>query len=310
MTLDPRAAEVIEVLEAAFPDVEQVGAEEARRQMAVMLEALPTEPLEIAHVDDRAIPGPGGSLPVRVYRPGDREDLPVVVYLHGGGWAICDLETHDPTCRRLADAAGCVVMSVDYRLAPEHPFPAAVDDAYAALQWVAHHASELPGDGSRLGVAGDSAGGNLAAAACLRARDRGDPAVAAQLLVYPVIDRDFETPSYRDNAEGYFLTRSEMQWYWRHYLPEESSADDPYACPIRAGDLSGLPPAVVITAEHDPLRDEGAAYARRLEEAGVPVTYRCYEGMFHGFFAFPDALDAARDANELAARALREALGP
>jgi acetyl esterase len=219
--------------------------------------------------------------------------LPVVVYFHGGGWVIGDLEVVDQPCRQLASAAGAIVVSVDYRLAPEHRYPAAFEDSYAATVWVGAHAAEIGGDPARLAVAGDSAGGNLAAAVALAARDRGGPELAAQLLIYPVTDFNFGTASYHDNREGYLLTKGSMQWFWAHYLGAQDLDKDPYACPLRADSLAGLPPAYVATSEYDPLRDEGEAYARRLEEAGVAVTAKRFDGMLHGFFWMLAAVPSA-----------------
>jgi acetyl esterase len=260
---------------------------------------------DVAAVEDLEIPGPAGPIPARAYRPSERRDLPVLVYLHGGGWTICSLETHDVTCRQLANGAECLVVSVDYRLAPENPFPAAPEDCYAALAWTAEHAPSLGGDPRRIAVGGDSAGGNLSAVVSLMARDRSGPRLCQQLLVYPVTDHSFDTDSYRENAEGLLLSREMMQGFWGHYLARADDGRHPYASPLRAGDLSGLPPAHVITAEYDPLRDEGEAYARRLAEAGVPVVQRRYDGMIHGFFGFTDFIDLAREAVDEVSRELR-----
>jgi acetyl esterase len=207
----------------------------------------------------------------------------VIVYFHGGGWVIGELDTVDNPLRRIANRTGAVVVSVDYRLAPEHVYPAAFDDSYAATAWVAEHAAELGGDPERVAVSGDSAGGNLAAAVAIAARDRQGPRLAAQLLIYPVTDFDFTTESYEQNGEGYLLTKGSMQWFWAHYLGAQDLGKDPYACPARADDLAGLPPAFVATAEFDPLRDEGEAYAAKLRIAGVDVTAKRYDGMLHGF---------------------------
>jgi acetyl esterase len=234
-------------------------------------------------VTNQTVPGPASDIPIRVYSPSQSRDLPVVVYFHGGGWVFGDLDIADKPCRQLARAAGAVVVSVDYRRAPEDRYPAAVDDCYAATAWVAEHATEFGADPGRLAVAGDSAGGNLAAAVALASRDRGGPAVDAQLLLYPITDFDFSTGSYTENGEGYLLTRGSMQWFWAHYLGAQDLDKDPYACPARADNLSGLPRAYVATAEYDPLRDEGEAYARALQAAGVPVTARRFDGLVHGF---------------------------
>jgi acetyl esterase len=257
------------------------------------------------------IPGPAGPIPARAYRPTAAEGpLGVVVYFHGGGWVLGGLDTHDDTCRQLARAAGCVVVSVDYRLAPEHRFPAAVEDAEAATRWVAEHAGELGGEPGRLAVAGDSAGGNLAAVIARRARDAGAPSLRFQLLVYPVLDCDFSRPSYELNDEGLLLSRDDMIWFWGHYLPDEERRTDPDASPLRAADLSALPPAMVIVAYHDPLRDEDEAYAGRLAEAGVPVTLRRWDGMMHGFFSMGTWVAGGREAMAEAGEALRQALAP
>ena len=266
---------------------------------------MPLEPDPVARVEDRRIPGPAGEIAVRLYAPEDPRGL--VVYFHGGGWVIGSLETHDLPLRTLANEAGCSVLSVDYRLAPEHRHPAAVEDGYAAVCWAAENAAELGADPARLAVGGDSAGGNLAAVASLLARERGGPALCFQLLVYPVTDHDFARPSYAENASGYFLERDDMRWFWDHYLPDAAARDGMTASPLRVRDLSGLPPAHVITAEFDPLRDEGEAYAARLREAGVPVTHTRYDGQIHGFFAMAALIPRGRDAIAEAGAKLRAA---
>ncbi len=308
MPLDPVARTLIDAMEQVFPCVENMEAAEARAMAKEMPPAV-EEPEAVAVVYDRTIPGPDGDVPVRVYRPVEGGDpLPVVVYFHGGGWVICDLDTHDGTCRALANGVNAVVVSVDYRLAPEHKFPAAAEDAYEVTSWVAAHADELGVEPSRLAVAGDSAGGNLAAVVALMARDRGGPAITFQLLVYPVTNHSFDTDSYRENADGYFLHRASMEWYWRQYLADERDGANPYASPLRVEDARGLPPGMVITAEFDPLRDEGEAYGRKLAEAGVPFDVRRYDGVFHGFFSMVAFLDGAKQATADAHAALRDAL--
>ena len=262
---------------------------------------------ELARVEDRRLPGPGGDVPVRIYSPGGSAPLPALVYFHGGGWTICSIETHDVTCRELANGAGCVVVSVDYRLAPEHKYPAAAEDCYAATRWVAEKCGEIAVDPDRIAVAGDSAGGNLAAVVALMARDRGAPTLRHQLLIYPITNFGFDTPSYRENADGPVLTRGMMQAFWDFYLADPSDASGSYASPLRATSLEGLPPAHVITAEFDPLRDEGEAYALRLREAGSPVLQTRYDGMIHGFFAMGGAIARGRDAVDDAVRELRAA---
>jgi acetyl esterase len=251
--------------------------------------------IEIASVTEQQIPGPNGPIPVRVYRPAGDSPKPVVVYYHGGGWVLGSLETHDGTCRRLADGADAVVVSVDYRMGPEDRFPAAVDDSYAALQWVTVNAAELGADPTRLAVAGDSAGGNLAAVMSQLARD-GGPAIRFQLLIYPVTDHEFTSVSMEENAEGYYLTRDAMRWFYDHYLNDPAEGDDPRVSPLRNADLSGLPPAFVLTAEYDPLRDQGIAYADALRGAGNTVAMTMYEGLFHGFFSMFDFIDAGKAA--------------
>jgi acetyl esterase len=299
MPVHPEAQGLLDALaEAGLPPTEEMTVPNARAATAGFL-ALQGEPVEVASVLDRTVPGPAGEIPVRVYTPAGEGPLPVVVYFHGGGWVIGDLEVVDQPCRRLASAAGAIVVSVDYRLAPEHRYPAAFEDSYAATVWVGAHAAEIGGDPARLAVAGDSAGGNLAAAVALAARDRGGPELAAQLLIYPVTDFNFGTASYHDNREGYLLTKGSMQWFWAHYLGAQDLDKDPYACPLRADSLVGLPAAYVATSEYDPLRDEGEAYARRLEEAGVAVTAKRFDGMLHGFFwmlaAVPSAVGVLDD---------------
>jgi acetyl esterase len=281
------------------------GAREALRDLLVDDEP-PDDDLTVRSL---SIPGPDGpetTLDVRAYAPPGDGAHPVLVYFHGGGWVRGDLDTHDGLCRLLAEAADCVVVSVDYRRAPEHPFPTPVRDAYAATVWAAEHAGVVGGDPDRIAVGGDSAGGNLAAAVTLLARERGEPAVDHQVLLYPVTDYDLDTDSYRANAEGYLLSRASMRWYWDRYLDDELDGANPYASPLRAPDLSGLPSATVVTAGYDPLRDEGAAYADRLREAGVEVTHADYPGMVHVFASFPD-LGRARDARETIAADLSSA---
>ena len=296
MPLDPQVEALLDELSAqTLPSVPEQGPVEARRSARQVARAMQVRE-EVEKVNDRSIPGPEGELPVRVYTPRGAAPFPVVVYFHGGGWVIGDIETHDPLCRALANAAAALIVSVDYRLAPEHKFPAAAEDAYAATVWVREHAAELGGDPERMCVCGDSAGGNLSAVVALMARDRGGPEIAYQGLLYPVTDHNFETRSYRDNAEGYLLTREAMIWFWEQYLTKEAAAHEPYASPLRAPDLSGLPPALVVTAEYDPLHDEGEAYAQQLEQAGVRVRYMRYDGLVHGFLRRTKALDRARAA--------------
>jgi acetyl esterase len=308
MPLDPQARFVLDQLAAQGGfELSDLTPEEARQHFEAL--QLPIAPEPVAEARDRALPGPAGEIPVRVYRSeAAPRRAPAVVYFHGGGWVIGSLDTHDGFCRALANRTAAVVVSVDYRLAPEHRFPAAPEDCYAALRWVAERGDEIGVDGSRVAVAGDSAGGNLAAAVALMARDRGGPRPRHQALIYPVTDHDFERPSYRENAEGYLLSRADMRWFWGHYLPEPERRADPYASPLRAEKLGELPPATVVTAEFDPLRDEGEAYAARLAEAGVPVECERYEGMIHGFVQLFPVFDAGRRATDRLGAILRAVL--
>ena len=305
MPLDPQAQDVLDQMAAlGFPANNTVSPEEARANGL----ARPRVPgPEVAKVEDRTIPGVGTGIPVRIYTPEGSGPFPVLAWYHGGGWVVGNLETADGTARHLAVRAGCVVVSVDYRLAPEAKFPAAADDCYAATQWIAQNASSINVDPSKIAVGGDSAGGNLGAVVSLMAKDRGGPAIALQLLVYPVTVLDFSTDSYRENAEGYGLTTVAMKWYWDHYVSSEQDGSNPYAAPMAAKDLSGLPPALVITAEFDPLRDEGEAYGHRLEQAGVPTTCTRYDGMIHGFFGMPTVVDKGKQAITEASAALKQA---
>lgn len=306
MALDPQAKMILAQMAAANPPpMNTLTPEEARQSSNI--QALAGEPEKVKNVETISIPGPDGELPIRIYTPSGEGPFPVFVYFHGGGWVIGDLDTADVPCRLIANQARCIVVSVDYRLAPEHKFPAATEDAYAAVTWISEHAESLDIDTDRIAVGGDSAGGNLAAVAALMIKDRGGPTLCAQMLIYPVTHYDFNTDSYRDNAEGYFLTKESMVWFWNHYLSSEEDGKHPYASPLLAQDLSGLPPAFVITAQYDPLRDEGEAYAKRLENAGVPVEISRYNGMIHGFFWMPGILTQGRKAIDQVATSLREA---
>jgi len=307
MPLDPQAKAILDQFASmGGPQLHEMSVAQARELILGMV-ALAGEPESIARIENRTVPGPAGEIPIRIYAPVGTAPFPVLVYFHGGGWVIGNLDTHDGICRSLANRVGCLVVSVDYRLAPEHPFPAAPEDCYAATRWLAEHAGSLGGDKGRIAVGGDSAGGNLAAVVALMARDRGGPKLAFQLLVYPVTDADFETRSYRENAEGYFLTRADMVWFWTHYAPRQEDRRNPYAAPLRAASLRGLPPALVITAEFDPLCDDGNAYAARLREDGVPVRLSRQDGLIHGFFQMGAVIDRGRASVDEAARALKDA---
>ena len=254
-------------------------------------------PATVASVINRTIPGPVAEISVRIYAPEGPGPFPVAAFFHGGGFVVGNLDSDDEICRTLCRGASFVVVSVDYRLAPEHTLPAAPADCLSATRWIAAHAAEFNADPTRLVVAGASAGGNLAAVTALRIRAEGGPRLCGQLLVYPVTDYHTPpTPSYLANAKGYLLTRDMMVWFWGHYLNHASEASHPHASPLRAPDLRGLPPALVITAEYDPLRDEGERYAERLQQAGVPTVCSRYDGMIHGFLTLGDLFDASRQA--------------
>lgn len=305
MPIDPQAQVLLDqIASLAAPQIHQASVEEARMMIAAMA-GFAGKPPPIAKVESRTAPGPAGDIALRVFAPDGTAPLPVLVYFHGGGWVIGGLDTHDVPCRELANRAGCVVVSVDYRLAPESRFPAAPEDCYAATRWVADNAASIGGDPGCLAIGGDSAGGNLAAVVALMARDRGGPSIVHQLLIYPVTDAAQDTPSYRDNADGYLLSAADMAWFWNHYLATAADGENPYASPLRAESLRGLPPAHVITAELDPLRDEGEQYAARLKDAGVEVQLSRYDGMIHGFFGLGAVLDKGRQAMDEAASVLR-----
>jgi acetyl esterase/lipase len=264
---------------------------------------------EVARIENRTVPGLVQPIPIRIYKPVPSGTLPALVYFHGGGWVIGSLDSHDRECRALANLSGCAVIAVDYRLAPEHLFPAAVDDAYAATRYVAEHAAEFGIDPQRIAIGGDSSGGNLAAVVTLIAREKGGPKLAFQLLVYPAVDfTDDHRPSMIQYAEGHFLTRPLMDYFANHYVPKLEDRRRPDASPLYASDFRGLPPALVITAECDLLRDQGELYAQKLREAGVPVTVKRYDGMIHPFFSFGGILDDGRTAVTEAATAVRAAL--
>lgn len=307
MGLDPQVKFILEQMEAAgAPPMHELSPEEARA--TTDFSALAGVPEEVGKVENRTIPGPGGDIPVRIYTPKGQGPFAALVYYHGGGWVIGDLDTVDVPCRLLTNIANCVVISVDYRMAPEHKFPAAADDSYAAAKWVVKNGPSIQVDPQRVAVGGDSAGGNLAAVVSLMARDKKEISLAYQMLIYPVTNHSYETASYSENADGYLLTQDSMVWFWNHYLRNEEDGKNPYASPLQAADLSGLPPAFVVTAGFDPLRDEGEAYAKRLREAGVSVEATRYDEMIHGFFWMPGVIEQGKKCIGQAAMALKRAL--
>ena len=311
MALDPKIRELLD-LAADAPPIGTVPVEmmrgEAPSQMAALFRMGLVSP-PVAAVEDLDIPGPTDDLRVRVYTPGGEGPYPIVVFFHGGGWVLGDLETHDPMCRALCSGADSVVVSVGYRLAPEHRFPAATDDALAATRWVATHAAEISGDALRIALAGDSAGGNLAAVTTLRIRDEGGPALRGQLLIYPGLGYPWPpTPSYIENAEGYGMTRESATWFWDQYLGGRTYATNPLAAPLLAPDLRGLPSALVITAQYDVLRDEGERYVKRLRAAGVPARFSRYEGVNHRFAEMLGILDQAEQVHDEMYAWLRQTL--
>ena len=297
MPVDPQVAELLQqftLLEV--PYINTLNPPEAR-ELTAKLRGKTLNPEPVAVVENRTIPGPGGNIPIRIYRPNSSKPLPVVVFFHGGGWVIGNLDWLDDMCRAYANGVECVVVSVDYRLAPEHKFPAAVEDAYAATLWVANNTNLINGDRDRIAVVGDSAGGNLATVVALMAREKGTPPLIYQVLIYPATHYNTETESYQKYGNGdYRFTKAEMVWFWQHYLRTDADGQNPYASPLLAEDLSNLPPALIITAEYDMLRDEAEVYADRLQSAGVPVTLKNYDGMIHGFLGFARVVDVGQKA--------------
>jgi acetyl esterase len=299
MPLDPQAKSLLDFLGfTTQPGIETLTPQAARDRFSALTDARKqmgaNEPVH--QVRDVRIPGPSGEIPVRMYTPDVKTPAPVLIYFHGGGWVLGDLDSHDHVCRAIANSVPCVVASVDYRLAPEAKFPAAVEDSYAALEWIAANAGELGIDAGRIAVGGDSAGGNLAAVISLMARDRKGPKLVYQVLIYPATDMRMVAPSMEENSEGPLLTKAAMAWFIEHYLRGEKDKLDPLASPLLAADLTGLPAAFILTAECDPLRDEGEDYGQKLKSAGVPAEVKRYAGMPHGFFSFGAALIAAQES--------------
>ena len=310
MPLDIQMKSLLDAMAAAKnPAFHTLTPQEARRIAAARPQA--GEPEPVAKVEDRAIPAAAGNIPIRIYQPAGIPPFGALVYFHGGGWVLGDIAMTEQPCRLLANASGCMVVSVEYRLAPEHKFPAGPEDCYAATKWVADNAASLNVDPMRIAVGGTSAGGTLAAAVALMARDRHAPHIAYQLLVYPATTTELTTESHKQFAKDnyYILSRADMEWFWGHYLAADEDRKNPYACPASAKNLNGLPPAFVITAEYDPLRDEGEAYAVRLSDEGVSTILKRYDGVTHGFFGMPGLLEKAKVAIGDAADALRSAIG-
>jgi acetyl esterase len=310
--LHPQIAEVLKIMaEAGLKSIEAMSPAEAREQMEATARARKAEPLPVARVEERMIPGPGGPIRLRLYWPNAAapgSSVPAIVYYHGGGHVIGSLDTHDFVARNLCAGAEALVASVDYRMGPEHKFPAAVEDSFAALAWVHGNAAVFGADPDRIGVHGDSAGANLAAVVALMARDAGQPRLRLQSLVYPVADYTMSTPSYEKFASGYgILTREAMAWFRAHYLRRPEDAEDWRASPLKAPSLAGVAPAIVITAECDVLHDDGEHYAAALRDAGVPVEYREYPGMIHAFFGMVPAVDDAMNAQRAVWAAFKRA---
>jgi acetyl esterase len=310
MPLHPEAAAFLEQFASQKAhSIETLPVEITRRAALIGSSPSPEHP-DLFRIEDRFIgQADGTKLPIRIYTPVGTGPFGVCLYFHGGGWVLNNLNTHDELVRRLTATSGCVFVSVDYRLAPEDKFPAAIEDAYTALCWVHDHADQFNCDPRRIAVSGDSAGGNLAAVVCLMTRDRGGPGITFQALIYPITDCDFERHSYRTNAEGYFLTRREMIWFWNQYVSSPDQMRNPYASPLLAPSLQNLPPASILIAEYDPLCDEGEAYAEALRAAGVEVTLLRYDGMIHAFVRRVQQFEMARKAVQELGLQIRSAIG-
>lgn len=312
MPLHPQVvASMKKAAELGLPQTSDSTPQQARENSTIVRNAtadmIELEP--VGNIEERTVPGPAGDIPVRIYRPNADGVRPLIMLYHGGGWVVGDLESEDAACRGLCNRVGAVVVSVDYRLAPETVFPGAVDDCYAATVWVTDHAEEFGIDPSRVATSGTSAGGNLSGAIAMMARDRGGPTIAHQVLFCPVIDADFDRSSYVANANDYGLTRDNMIWFWDHYTGTGEDRFSPYASLIRADDLSGLPDATIIAAEYDPLVDEAVAYGKALQAAGVKTRCTVYDGMIHGFNGRVGMYDAAKVALDEAAAGIRESFG-
>ena len=308
MPVDNDTQAVLDLLtKLGGPEFSALSVQQAR---TMSLAPPPAVPTAVHRIENREVPGSQCAIPIRIYYPDPSSATRgALVYFHGGGWVIGNLDSHDETCRRLCIGSGSMVISVGYRLAPETRYPGAMIDCYDVTSWAAREAKSLGIDADRIAVGGDSAGGNLAAAVALKARDQKGPPICFQLLIYPATDANFSTGSYIDNAKGYLLTRTAMQWFWDHYVPTAAGRKEAYAAPAQAKDLKGLPPSLVLTAEFDPLRDEGEAYALAMQIAGVTVTHTRYDGVVHGFFGMHATVAKAGLATAQAAKALKQHLG-
>jgi acetyl esterase len=311
LTIDPQIAQVLEWMRKTnAPDYADLTPVAARALFESGVPKMDAKPKDKLRVEDRGIAGPGQAIPLRIYRhEGGSAPMPVIVWLHGGGFVIGSLDSHDGICRELALNSEAIVVSVGYRLAPEHPHPAAIEDAFTALQWVAANAASIGGDPERLAVAGDSAGGNLAAVCAILARDNGGPGLVRQILIYPVTAPAPDAESHRLFAENYLLTRRSILWFHQHHTGGQDHSADFRFAPLIAPDLSGLAPALVIVAGYDPLRDEGIAYAHRLKDAGNPVDLLCFDGMVHGFFSLSDYVEGGKIAVREVVKSLRAGFG-
>lgn len=307
MPLDPQAQALIDMLTAAGFDGLENQPIETGRALVGNVAAMGGDPPDVGEVREITIPGTASGVSARLYRPASDALLPVFVWVHGGGWVYGTVELNDTFCRTMANKVEAVVLSVDYRLAPEHPYPAPLDDVVTVVRWAQQHGAEIGGDPTRVAVGGESAGGNLAAGAALRLRDCGAPPLSLQVLIYATLDSAMTSASYQEHGEGKFLTKSVLAWAWDHYA--KAHLHEPYVSPMHATELSGLAPALIITAECDPVRDDGATYYRRLRDAGVEAEYIDFPGMMHAFMEMATVFPQAHDADEAVARALTKAFG-
>ncbi len=304
--LDTPTAVFIKIWELIAPDFNKMSVQEYRSKMDAQQESAPGKAVEVAQIKDDVIKSPAGDIPIRIYIPGKKERMPVIIYFHGGGFVVGSIKGSERITRYLAKKTESVVISVDYRLAPENKFPAAVDDAYSTLKWAAQNAGTLGGDPSRIAVSGDSAGGTISAAVSLMTRDKNGPKIKYQILLYPATDVfNRDTQSYNNFAEGFFLTREMMQWFIAQYLPDKNARLNPYASPLLARSHKNLPAAVIITAQFDPLRDEGEAYAEKLKQSGIHVSLKRYDGMIHGFISMDMMVPQAFQALDFVADELK-----